>query len=235
MGLIHMVGLDLNNLDKDQLAWLETDLARANLPENRKRAPWIMVMSHFPIFHTKTQKYKNFSVEHYLGDENMENYSPDAEGVDFVPCPDDETTCETIGQWTSGRAKSLQPLFKKYGVDIYNAGHVHSYESTYPICNFTSGSLCDGQQDYNEPKGVIHITDGNGGVPGCRAEVKMSNCTTSSEDFCRVKGSGAGAFGRITAFNSSVMLYEHVQNNGSVVMDSFTIVQHNHGPFSMMD
>merc|ERR1711959_254334 len=44
IGLIHMVGLDLNNLDKDQLAWLDQDLAAARA---NSATPWIMVMSHF--------------------------------------------------------------------------------------------------------------------------------------------------------------------------------------------
>ena len=64
---------------------------------------------------------------------------------------------------------ALQPLFKKYKVDVYNAGHVHSYgetvfasgsrdydsphiptltESTWPVCDFTNGSLCNGKQDF---------------------------------------------------------------------------------------
>ena len=38
IGLVHMVGLDLNTLDPGQLAWLESDLALANA--NRVR--------HFP-------------------------------------------------------------------------------------------------------------------------------------------------------------------------------------------
>ena len=53
VGLIHIVGLDLNNLDAAQLAWLDTDLAAANA--NRAETPWIMVSSHFPLFHSATQ------------------------------------------------------------------------------------------------------------------------------------------------------------------------------------
>ena len=59
IGLIHMVGLDLNTLDPAQLAWLEADLARAN--ENRTRTPWIMVASHFPLFHSVTSAHANMS------------------------------------------------------------------------------------------------------------------------------------------------------------------------------
>jgi hypothetical protein len=50
IGLLHMVGLDLNKIDDAQLAWLEADLQAVN--KNRERTPWIMVMSHFPIYHS---------------------------------------------------------------------------------------------------------------------------------------------------------------------------------------
>merc|ERR1712159_11077 len=78
---------------------------------------------------------------------------------DFVPCPPNSSEpCPTIGEFQLQIGESLQPLFKKYGVDIYNAGHVHSYESTWPICDFTTGKLCSGGQDFINPKGPVHIT-----------------------------------------------------------------------------
>jgi hypothetical protein len=88
------------------------------------------------------------------------DYFPYAKEVDFVPCDADDKDCVTIGEWQLGVGEALQPLLRKHGVDIYNAGHVHSYEQTYPICDFTKGLICDGKQDYNEPTGTVHITDG---------------------------------------------------------------------------
>lgn len=64
-GLIHMVGLDLNNLDDDQVAWLEADLAKANA--NRAAVPWVMVMSHFPIYHSLVATHGSSSARHYRG------------------------------------------------------------------------------------------------------------------------------------------------------------------------
>eukprot|EP00937_MAST-01D_sp_MAST-1D-sp2_P003571 g3571.t1 len=81
LGLIHVVGLDLNNLDAGQLSWLDADLAAANA--NRAATPWIMVASHFPIFHSKTSGANaRMSLRHYLGDELLSNYSSDADDVD---------------------------------------------------------------------------------------------------------------------------------------------------------
>lgn len=109
---------------------------------------------------------------------------------------------------------------------------MHSYESTWPICDFTTGALCDGKQDFVNPKGTVHITEGNGGVPGVVGQYGIKNCT-SPGGFCRKTGTG-GAYARITAYNASVLTYEHVQNNGGEVTDSWTIVQNSHGAFSHM-
>lgn len=49
--------------------------------------------------------------------------------------------------------KELVPLYEKYGVDIAFAGHIHSYERTWPILQMT----------INQKKGVRYITSGGGG------------------------------------------------------------------------
>ena len=36
--------------------------------------------------------------------------------------------CLTVGEFQRSLIMDLQPLFAKYGVDVYNAGHVHSCE-----------------------------------------------------------------------------------------------------------
>jgi hypothetical protein len=231
IGLIHVAGLDLNNLDPAQLAWLDADLASVN----RTSTPWIMVSSHFPIFHSKAVENANMSLAHYLGDEDLANYALDAEGMDFVPCT--TTPCPTIGDFQLQVGEALQPLFAKYGVDLYNAGHVHSYESTWPICDFTTGALCKDKagkelQSFDEPLGTVHITEGNGGVPGVAGTGAVKSCTVPG-GFCRNTGTG-GNYARITAHNATHLTYDHVANNGGNVTDTWTIVQSNHGKFGQM-
>jgi len=115
----------------------------------------------------------NMSYAHYVGDELLDNYATDGEKHDFVPC--DVPGCKTIKEAQLGLAEALQPVFKQYGVDIYNAGHVHSYETTWPLCDFTTGEICANAtnkgQSYIEPQGTMHITEGNGGVPGAPTPV----------------------------------------------------------------
>jgi hypothetical protein len=50
-------------------------------------------------------------------------------------------------------AKHLVPLYEKYGVDIAFAGHIHSYERTWPILGMT----------INQKKGVRYVVSGGGG------------------------------------------------------------------------
>jgi hypothetical protein len=138
IGLIHMVGLDLNDLDTVQLAWLEADLARVN--QNRSKTPWIMVMSHFPLFHTQTAAHANMSAAHYTGDERMGEYAVDGREMKFEPCPQktrsdggggggNGSVCQTVGEFQAQLGNALQPLFRKHGVDLHVA----------PFC---SGPIC---------------------------------------------------------------------------------------------
>ena len=46
-----------------------------------------------------------------------------------------EMTCEkSVGSLLKGLTTVLDPLLHKYGVDLYDAGHVHDYAATWPIC-----------------------------------------------------------------------------------------------------
>lgn len=47
---------------------------------------------------------------------------------------------------------SMEPLTYKHGVDIFYYGHVHAYERTHPVYDYTI-----------DPCGAVHITIGDGG------------------------------------------------------------------------
>lgn len=52
---------------------------------------------------------------------------------------------------------AMEDLFYKYGVDVYFAGHVHSYERDYPVYQ---GNV---QTDYNNPRATTHLLIGGAG------------------------------------------------------------------------
>ena len=168
-----------------QKAWLQADLAAA--AANRAAVPWIIASSHYPVYHSSLALNADKSAAHYLGEageaeiegqplpkrkplpaltdaqrngvvfneEALPLYTT-ADGHAFVDCPTGAADCTTVGEWHAAIAADLEPILLKYGVDMWNSGHVHDYESTWPIKN---GNVT--QTNYNEPKGIVHVTDGN--------------------------------------------------------------------------
>ncbi len=59
----------------------------------------------------------------------------------------------TTYTWGDTDAQKLIPLYEKYGVDIAFAGHIHSYERTWPIL----------QMNINQKSGVRYVISGGGG------------------------------------------------------------------------
>lgn len=55
--------------------------------------------------------------------------------------------------WGDSNVRRLVPLYERYGVDIAFAGHIHSYERTWPILQMT----------INQRSGVRYIVSGGGG------------------------------------------------------------------------
>merc|ERR1711998_742089 len=79
LGQLHLVGLDLGQggtgvgpsdeqsnpfweaMEKEQVAWLEKDLSAVD----RSVTPWVMVMSHFPLYHTALETNADTSAAWY--------------------------------------------------------------------------------------------------------------------------------------------------------------------------
>ena len=61
--------------------------------------------------------------------------------------------------WGPRAREALEPLFCKYGVDMYLSGHVHSYERTYPVCHgyYTA-------KNYSDAQAPTHVMVGSGGA-----------------------------------------------------------------------
>jgi len=104
----------------DQMAWLESVLRRASLPESRAVRPWIVVYGHRPLYSTSSLEF---------------------------PFDQQERT-----------RKTFEPLFQKFGVDLYIAGHVHMYERTWPMRDNVIV-----QEGYNNPNSTVYINNGAAG------------------------------------------------------------------------
>jgi len=235
LGLVHIIGIDLNSPaliapGSPQYEWLVEDLESVD----RSVTPWVFVTSHFPLYHAAAAMNQDASAAYYTGDA-AEAFS--ATGHEFKPrrCDADTMQCETsVGELFGSLQTSLDPLLAKYKVDVYNAGHVHDYSSTWPICytyNATAGNgtsdICKGDDgkpihSFANPKGTVHVTEGNGGVPGVVGTYNVTHLTTPA--WGRVHATG-GAYGRWIATDAKTLTYEHVQNNGGEVTDTWTITK----------
>ncbi|CAN7937773.1 unnamed protein product, partial [Ixodes hexagonus] len=119
---------------RNQFHWLEKDLQVANLPENRSLRPWIITMSHQPMYCSNGGKKR------------------DCNSVDSLV---------RTGLGTR-KTYALEKLFHKYGVDLQLMGHQHSYERMWPLYNYkvyNEGSL----ELYRNPKAPVHIVSGAAG------------------------------------------------------------------------
>ncbi|XP_022651360.1 acid phosphatase type 7-like [Varroa destructor] len=118
---------------KSQYDWLVRDLTEANKQENRIQTPWIFLLGHRPMYCTNAGNSECADLNNIV-----------RAGMPF------------------SRAFALEPLLKKFGVDVMWAGHQHSYERIWPIFNGTV--LNRTKEAYNEPQGPVHIITGS---PGC--------------------------------------------------------------------
>jgi hypothetical protein len=235
LGLIHFVILDLNPgppavFAGAQVAWAAADLANADA--NRANVPWIVVTSHYPLYsasfldaefeHASAAWYDTAVAEHERkGDGTPWSTTPHFEG-----CAQGNATCTSVKDVVDESINRLEPLLDKYHVDIYASGHVHDYSATWPLFG---GALL--KKSLVDPKGTVHVVEGNGGVPGAHVHSKLTRChkgtgpggSTGMDNF-RMCGLGM-SYGRLVTTNASVLTYDHVVNADDHVLESWSIVK----------
>ena len=94
------------SVQRKQFEWLQQDLIRA--AANRTRAPFIIMMAHFPMYCSSTAPGCTSEAE------LMRNGIPQAHEL------------------------AWEPLMKEYQVDLYLSAHMHCYERFYPTYNGSS-------------------------------------------------------------------------------------------------
>lgn len=116
-----------------QYDWLENDLIEANLPENREKRPWIIVMGHRPMYCSNTDN-----------DDCTHHETLTRVGLPFF------------------HMFGLEKLLYDYGVDLEIWAHEHSYERLWPIYDYTvyNGSY---EAPYLNPGAPVHIVTGSAG------------------------------------------------------------------------
>jgi hypothetical protein len=136
----------------------------------------------------------------------------------------------------AGMPAALQPLFVRHGVDLYAAGHYHYYESLWPmrapqawgVPNTTMTPPLPTQLHFNNPQSTVYVTAGGGGPPGPDGGAGVMYGARA--------GSEVYSTGRLVAHNATHLTWTQKANSNAYydsdgVLDQWTIVQHNHGPF----
>jgi hypothetical protein len=240
LGLIHFVVLDLNVgppavFSGAQVAWAAADLAAADA--NRANVPWVVVTSHYPLYTASFYEasFERASAAWYTGEvaesERKGDGTPWSATPHFEECDkkgkrneSENVTCTTAKEVVEESISTLGALLDKYHVDIYASGHEHQYSVTWPIFG---GALTE--QSFANPKGTVHVVEGNGGVPGAHEHTKLFPCKKAGAgsaplNVFRKCGLGMN-YGRLVTMNASVLTYEHVANSDDRVYDSWSIIK----------
>ena len=227
-GLVHLIGLSLNGYNgvdtctttcnKQQLEWLEADLKSID----RSKTPWVLAMSHYPLYLAEKEgvdtsyDHGPLATKQWLNAEECEycghclNCSVPGYTIN---APD------AINTTLKDARGDLEPLFYKYGVDVYWAGHIHFYQTFH-------GPLKDGKLIGNgthNPNGVIHVCSGNGGPPSptaCSSHPASKTCISQPYSYTQ-----------LVAHNATDLTWRQISNKDNSVVDEWVIHQDHHGPF----
>eukprot|EP00939_MAST-03C_sp_MAST-3C-sp1_P004519 g4519.t1 len=183
-GPVHFVGIDTDAYGFDEVAyvlrpqyeWLERDLASVD----RTLTPWVILMGHRPMYCSSAAAatslrlgWPKSSKESEGREETREVRSTGFLHAGVRPpqmsAGDDNFSCGVgdalrngmVSTTGEGRVYGLEPLMRRYGVQVYLTGHEHNYERTYPIWNGTF------VRHYESPGiHVVHVLTGAGGAYG---------------------------------------------------------------------
>jgi hypothetical protein len=207
--LVHFVNLDAMPylglgspaVEQAQVAWLEKDLASVD----RAKTPWLIVITHVPMYCSAANL------------EKREVEEPVEGGRGSAP-PPPYSGCD--GSGGQAMLDDFEPLFLQYGVDLVSFGHVHAYESMWPIANGTAR-----KRSYNAPDAPVYLLTGAAGPPG------DPETFSNPPDFSR-KTLSEWSYGKVTVWNATHLTYQHIINANGTLFDEWTIYQPNHAAFA---
>jgi len=120
--------------------------------------------------------------------------------------------CSNTVHWQSDESmrQSYEDLLYQHHVDISFTGHIHAYERTTPIYNYTVVS-----------DGIVTLVVGNGG----NGEGLYPNWRDPKPDWSIVREASYG-FGSLTVYNSSHLHWQMIRDDGTVADDWWFMRNH---------
>jgi len=111
--------------------------------------------------------------------------------------------------------QAFEPLFHEYNVDLFVAGHVHSYQRTYPVYQSTP------QKSYSDPTATVYIVAGAAGSE----EGLDTDYVYPAPAWSAMVYYEAYSFGVLSTSGSSELSWSLYNSNDGALVDSFTITR----------
>lgn len=111
---------------------------------------------------------------------------------------------------------AFEPIFAKYGVDVYFCGHVHAYERQYPVYNSTITST-----SYENPSSTVYIVTGTAG----NIEFHETDFPTKLADWNAKLDMTDFGFGTLTVFNNTHLYWQWFESDNDTPLDSVYIIK----------
>ncbi|XP_049875404.1 acid phosphatase type 7-like [Pectinophora gossypiella] len=182
---------------KQQWRWIQQDLIEATKPENRETRPWIIMYGHRPMYCSSTKNECDL---------------PD------VP--------QRAGQGLPEPGYGLEPMLKKFGVDLVIFGHEHSYERSLPMYDHKVYNS-SGDDPYVNPLAPVHLITGSA---GCREHTYKID---KNKPWIAFSSSDYG-YTKFKTHNKTHLHFEQVSvDKQGKVIDSFWLVREKHVAYQL--
>eukprot|EP00026_Physarum_polycephalum_P003690 Phypoly_transcript_03704.p1 GENE.Phypoly_transcript_03704~~Phypoly_transcript_03704.p1 ORF type:complete len:486 (+),score=53.59 Phypoly_transcript_03704:842-2299(+) len=194
-----------------QYEWLAKDLASVRA---RSVQPWILVFGHRQIYIGSTSTLHSRLMRFGLqcNDSSLQH-------CDYnTPCTHKKKVGVPYSFFTSSYCGySIEQLFTQYKVDMYFAGHVHTYNRMFPISDEMTYEAQDVAK-YSNPAHPVYVVSGAAGTessPHFDFGDPLTSPTAVAVD--------GYSFTLLTIFNESHLQLEQNNVNNNKIVDSFWI------------
>jgi len=215
---LHMIGIntevycEATNLVEAQWKWLAADLAKVHA---RAVKPWIIVYGHRQIYHGSLDSFHSRLMR------------------SGMQCEDASLTkCNVTEVCKSGKncAYSLEKLFNDYQVDMFFAGHMHSYVRMMPIGLTFQYEEQSSETTFYNPQHPTYIVSG---APGTQHD--------TTEELDRIAAAGPSvfystsySFSNVKVYNTTHLQLQQIAVSDSAVMDEMWIIKESSKPIAKL-
>ena len=112
----------------------------------------------------------------------------------------------------------FEPLLKEYNFDLYFAGHLHNYERTYSVYNFTDITINENENIYMKPNHTINVVIGMAGDN----EGLTNNWIDPQPQWSAFRMTQLG-YSKIKIYNESTLRFEMIDSQNGQIIDQFII------------